>query len=97
MIFKKDNFLYGLLLGLFAPMVGILIYKFVKFKYFTFDEMMLAFRANPGLITVFISVSLLANAVLFTVFINGHRDNTAKGIFVMTVIYALVAMLFKYL
>jgi hypothetical protein len=38
----------------------------------------------------------MANAILFTIFINGHRDKTAKGIFVLTLIYAAVAMGFKY-
>lgn len=97
MIFKKDNFLYGLLLGLVAPLVGVVIYKMTKFQYFTFSEMMQAMKANPSIITVFISVSLVANAALFTVFINGHVDRTAKGIFLMTVVYAVIALLFKYL
>ena len=73
------------------------IYKFVKFRAFTINEMFQWIRMNPNLITVFISVSLFANAALFTIYINGHRDKTAKGIFVLTIIYAVIAMLFKYL
>jgi NADH:ubiquinone oxidoreductase subunit K len=96
MIFKKDNFVYGLVLGFLAPMIGFLIYKFVKFKFLTLTEMFQWIKMNPNLITVFISVSLMANAVLFTIFINGHRDKTAKGIFVLTMIYAVTAMIFKY-
>ena len=97
MIFKKDNFVYGLALGFIAPMIGFVIYKFVKFKSLTLYEMFQWLKLNPNLISVFISVSLMANAVLFTIFINGHRDKTAKGIFVLTILYAVVAMLFKYL
>lgn len=96
MIFKKDNFVYGLVLGFLAPMIGFIIYKFIKFKYLTLAEMFQWVKMNPNLITVFISVSLMANAVLFTIFINGHRDKTAKGIFVLTMIYAVTAMIFKY-
>jgi hypothetical protein len=96
MIFKKDNFVYGLVLGFIAPVIGVIIYKFVKFKPFTLLEMYYWVKMNPNLITVFISVSLMANAVLFTIFINGHRDKTAKGIFVLTMIYAITAMIFKY-
>jgi hypothetical protein len=54
-------------------------------------------KLNPNLITVYISVSLMANAILFTIFINGRRDKTAKGIFVLTLIYAAVALTFKFL
>ncbi len=97
MFFKKDNFIFGLALGFIAPMIGFMVYKFVKFKSFTLYEMFQWLKLNPNLISVFISVSLMANAVLFTIFINGHRDKTAKGIFVLTILYAVVAMLFKYL
>ncbi len=97
MIFKKDNFIFGLVFGLIAPVFGFLLYKFVKYRPFSIAEMLQWLKLNPNLITAFISVSLFANAVLFTIYINGHRDKTAKGIFVMTIIYAVIAMLFKYL
>ena len=96
MIFKKDNFLFGLALGLIAPMIGFFIYKFIKFRGLSLDEMFQWMKFNPNLITVFISVSLIANAVLFTIYINGHRDKTGKGIFVMTLVYCVIALLFKY-
>ena len=96
MIFKKENFVYGLTLGFIAPMIGFIIYKFVKFKSLTLIEMFQWLKMNQNLITVFISVSLMANAILLTIFINGHRDKTAKGIFVLTMIYAVIALIFKF-
>ncbi|MEO5650449.1 MAG: hypothetical protein ABIR03_11080 [Ginsengibacter sp.] len=96
MIFKKDNFVFGLALGLIAPMIGFLVYKLVKFKGLTLEEMFQWMKLNPNLITVSISVSLMANAILFTIYINGNCDKTAKGIFVLTLIYAIVAMAFKF-
>jgi hypothetical protein len=96
MIFKKDNFVFGLLLGFIAPMIGFLVYKFFKFKMLSLEEMIQWLRMNPNLITVSITVSLMANAILFTIYINGHRDKTAKGIFVLTMVYAILAMTLKY-
>ena len=96
MIFKKDNFVFGLALGLIAPIIAMLIYKMYKLQSLTISEMFQWFKMNPNLVSGFISVSLLANAILFTIYINGRRDNTAKGIFVLTIIYAAVAMIFKY-
>ena len=96
MIFKKDNFVFGLALGFVAPLVGFLIYKLVKFKNLSLHEMLQWMKMNPNLITVSISVSLMANAILFTIYINGNRDNTAKGIFIMTMIYAVIALIFKF-
>ena len=97
MLFKKDNFIFGLALGFVAPMIAFLIYKYVKFQSLSLMEMFQWLKLNPNLITVSISVCLMANAILFTIFINGHRDKTAKGIFVLTLIYAAIAMGFKYL
>ncbi|MDQ6903635.1 MAG: hypothetical protein M3139_11545 [Bacteroidota bacterium] len=96
MIFKKDNFIFGLALGFIAPMLAFMLYKLYKFKGLTLTEMLQWMKLNPNLISVSISVSLLANAILFTIYINGHRDKTAKGIFVLTIIYAIIAMVFKY-
>lgn len=96
MIFKKDNFIFGLALGLVAPMIGFIIYKFVKFKPLTMSEMFEWMKLNPSLITAAISISLISNALLFTIYINGRRDKTAKGIFVFTMIYAVIALIFKF-
>jgi hypothetical protein len=96
MIFKKDNFVFGLALGLIAPLIGFLIYKLVKFKNLSLTEMFQWMKMNPNLITVAISVSLMANAILFTIYINGSRDKTGKGIFIMTMIYAAIALAFKF-
>ena len=95
-LFKKDNFVFGIALGLIAPVIGFMIFKLFKFQGLSISEMLQWMKFNPNLITVSISVSLMANAILFTIYINGHRDRTAKGIFVMTVIYAIIAMIFKY-
>ena len=96
MIFKKDNFIFGLALGLVAPVIGFMIFKLYKFNGLTLSEMLQWMKFNPNLISVSISVSLMANAILFTIYINGRRDKTAKGIFVLTIIYAIIAMIFKY-
>lgn len=95
-IFKKDHFVFGLVLGFIAPLIGFLVYKFVKFKSLSLEEMIQWMKLNPSLITVSITVSLMANAILFTIYINGHRDQTAKGIFILTLVYAAIALSFKY-
>lgn len=96
MIFKKDNFIFGMALGLVAPLIGFMLFKLYKFNGLSLTEMLQWMKFNPNLISISISVSLMANAVLFTIYINGHRDKTAKGIFLLTVIYAIIAMIFKY-
>ncbi len=97
MILKKDNFLLGIVLGLIAPLMGILLFKFVKFSVFSFKETFEYMIFEPGYktLTVALTLSLLLNALLFTIYINSGKDKTAKGIFVMTVVYGLLVLIIK--
>ena len=97
MIFKKDNFLLGIILGLIAPLLGILLFKFVKFSVFSFKETFEYMILEPGYktLTVALTLSLLLNALLFTIYINSSKDKTAKGVFVLTVIYGLLVLIIK--
>ena len=97
MIFKKNNFYFGLILGTLAPIIGLLLFKFIKFKMFTFEEVLQFMVLEPGYrtLSVALSLSLLLNAAIFTIYINTNRDNTAKGIFVTTVVYGAFILLIK--
>jgi hypothetical protein len=96
-IFKKDNLRLGLILGLVAPVVSLVIYYFVKFyPTFTFGDFMNFIRTNRSQVTAVSVPCLVLNIALFTIYINSHRDNTAKGVFVATLIYAILALVFKF-
>ena len=97
MIFKKDNLVFGLILGLIAPVFGILIFKWYKFGIFSMTEFITFIRLEPGFktLSVALSLSLLMNALLFTLYINAGKDNTAKGIFGTTAIYGFIVLLIK--
>jgi hypothetical protein len=97
-IFKKDNLRFGLLLGLIAPIVSLVIYYFVKFfPLFSVGEFFSFIRTNPSQITAVSVPCLVLNIALFTFYINSHRDSTAKGIFAGTLIFAILALVVKYL
>ena len=96
-IFKKDNLRLGLVLGLVAPIISLVIYYFVRFyPTFSLREFFFFLRTNKPQITAVSVPCLVANIALFTVYINSHRDATAKGIFVATILYAIAALLFKF-
>lgn len=94
-IFKKDNFYFGLAIGLLIPVLSFFGYYFWKFSLFPFSSFIHALQTNKQLISALSIPCLLLNIVLFTVFINGQRDKTAKGIFTVSVAYAAGAFLFK--
>lgn len=97
MILKKDSILLGLILGAFAPLMGLVIFKMYKFSVFSFRETFQYMTVEPGFrtLTVALSLSLLLNALLFTIYINSAKDNTAKGIFITTLIYGLIVLSIK--
>lgn len=96
-IFKRDQFPFGILIGLIMPIISFFGYYFWKFSLYSFDAFLLALQMNKQLVTALTIPCLLMNIVIFTIFINGHRDKTAKGIFVVTLIYAVAALLFKFI
>jgi len=97
MIFKKDNLKLGLILGLIGPALGLVVIYFIKYSGISFGDFFNEFINNKALITSIGSLSLLANVLLFTIYINTHRDHTAKGIFIITLIYGIAILLLKVL
>jgi len=97
MILKKDNFILGLVLGILAPILGLLIFKMYKFSVYSISDTLQYMIVEPGYktLSVALSLSLLLNALLFTIYINSGRDYTAKGIFVTTLIYGLIVLSIK--
>ena len=97
MILQKDNLRLGLVVGIIAPLFGMLIYYFWKFfPTFSVGDFLHVLAMQKTLITALISFSLFANAVVFTLYINTRRDRTAKGIFIITCVYALAAFILKF-
>ncbi len=97
MIFKKDNFGFGAILGFLGPVLGFIVFKMTKFQSFTWSNTLEYMWREQGhrTFSVALSLALMVNAVLFTIYINTHRDHTAKGIFVLTLIYGLIVLSIK--
>lgn len=94
---KKDDLRLGMVLGFLAPVLGFFAYYLIKFRLFSFQEFLHVLRVQPSLLTGIISLALIANAVVFTIYINQQKDKTAKGIFIATCIYALASLAVKWL
>ena len=97
MILQKDNLRLGIVLGLIGPLVGLVVIYLIKFSGVGFGDFLDEFFNDNKLITSNGTLSLLANVVLFTLYINTHRDNTAKGIFIITLIYGIALLVLKVL
>jgi len=95
---KRDNLKFGILIGFIGPMLSLVIYYFVKFyPLFSVKDFLHFISDNNNQITAISVPCLVLNIALFTYYINTHKDQTAKGIFAITLVYALAALAFKFL
>ena len=97
MLLKRDNIQLGLILGLVGPILGLIVIYFFKFSSVSFSVFLDEFFNNNKLITSIGSLSLLANVILFTIFINTRRDKTARGIFLVTLVFGIAILILKIL
>lgn len=94
---KKDNLRFGLLLGFIAPLISVVIYYFIRFSEFSVPDVLRLMAENKNQITAITVPCLLLNIGMFTFYVNTQRDQTAKGIFAITLFYAIGALLIKFL
>jgi hypothetical protein len=96
-MFKKDNLRFGMLLGFIAPLISLIAYYFIKFYPYTIGDALESIATNKNQITAISVPCLVLNIALFTFYVNTHRDKTAKGIFAITLVYAIAALLLKFI
>jgi hypothetical protein len=96
-MFKKDNLRFGMLLGFIAPLLSLIVYYFVKFSAYSFIDFLEFVGSNKNQVTAISVPCLVLNIALFTFYINTRRDKTAKGVFAITLIYAIAALLIKFI
>lgn len=94
----KDDLRFGLLLGFIAPVIGMLLYYLIQFRnVISLEEFIQTIFSQSTLLTAVVSVSLVANAAVFTFYVNKRLDQTAKGIFIATCIYGVASLIWKFL
>lgn len=95
--FRKDHTTLGLILGALGPMLGFLIFYLLKFLPHgeSLGDYLHLFSSHHFLIPKVMSLSLLMNAITFFFYTQYHKDLTAKGILIVTLIYAVIILIFK--
>jgi hypothetical protein len=85
----------GVVLGLITPMLIFMLVYYIKFSSYDFDAFLDVFRKENRLITFFSVWCLVGNIAVFTLFINYNKYQTAKGVFVVTLLYGLGFLFMK--
>lgn len=93
---RKDNYIIGVIIGLFMPFLGFFGFYQWRFSLFTVQEFLELLNQQKSLLSAMISISLLINGAVLTYFFQKQQDKTAKGIFFSTCIYAIIAIACKW-
>ena len=93
---KRNSLLFGIILGLIAPILGMLGYYFWKFyPTYSLGAFFDVIFSNKSILSGLSTFALFANVVLLTLYLNTRRDETAKGIFLISCVYAIGAIVLK--
>jgi len=93
---KRNSLLFGVIIGLIAPMLGMLGYYFMKFyPTFSIADFIKVVLSEKTILSALSTFALFANVALLTIYLNTRRDETAKGIFIISCVYAIVAIVIK--
>lgn len=97
---KKDNLVLGIVLGVLTPVITFFIYYLlaVYMPYHRgFNEFMQILVNNRQMLPKVISICLLLNGGVFYLYTRQRKDVTAKGIFLVTMLYAITIIILKLL
>ena len=95
MILTKDSLRLGLILGLIGPIIGLFIVYKVNYPWFNLKGFLDHFIHNNNVITRVGTFSLLANALLFGIYVHFDKVQTFKGIFIVTLFYGIGILVLK--
>ena len=93
---KYNDIRLGVVLGLLAPVLGLLVIYLAAFRNMALLEY-LEFLADSRKLSSIISLSAIPNLLLFFIFIWLNYLYSARGVLASTILYALVVIVTKYL
>lgn len=95
MISKFDNIKLGLIIGILAPTLTMLIIYLIKFIGFDFREL-IDLLVSSGVFTKILSLCVIPNLALFFLFLNKYYYKTARGILMATILVAVFIFIAKF-
>jgi hypothetical protein len=77
-------------------MLGMLCYYFWKFyPTYSIGDFLNIILSEKAILSALSTFALFANVILLTIYLNTRRDETAKGIFIISCVYAITAIVLK--
>ena len=92
---KFDALSLGLILGIVAPLLTLLIVYFLKFNLYQIDEL-LDYLVTKQVFTKIISLCVIPNLLLFFIFIRKNYLYSARGVLMATILFAVFVFITKF-
>ena len=91
----KNSKLTGVVSGLLAPFAGLYIYYLISFRYMSLQSFVNRIT-ELQLLSGVMSLSLIANLVLFFFFLRARAERSAFGVIGATFIYGMIIVYLKF-
>lgn len=88
--------IFGFVIGLIFPLLGLLVMYLIKFSGTPFSSFIQILTQDYKLASSVLSLSLMAEAIPFIYYTNKRLDLTARGILIATVLYAVLIVLLRF-
>jgi len=89
----KNRMIFGIIVGTIFPIVFGLLIKFIFFSSKTMEVIMYSNILKSN----FLQFGIIGNLLLFYIYKIKNKKEEQKGIVLPTLIYALIAMMLKYI
>ena len=93
---KLDNIAIGAATGFIIPPIAVYLFYIVQNFNMTFEGF-LRYVFEYHVAAKVLSVALVANLIVFYIFLHGKRYNSVRGVIAITFIYALAAIIYMFL
>ena len=95
MKYKYDKLQLGLILGMLAPILTMVIIYIVKFTDYSLSELV-DLLVQKKIFTKIVSLCVIPNLALFFLFLNKFLYRSARGILLATIIFAIFVFITKF-
>ncbi len=85
--FDFDRMWFGIIAGIIGPFIGFVVYYMINYfenEFWSFVDMLL----RTGIYVPVLKLSLVANLLVFFIFIWLNKNRSAKGVIAATLCYA---------
>jgi hypothetical protein len=92
---KYDKLQLGLILGILAPLLTMVIIYFARFTNYHFSEL-IDFLVKKKVFTKIVSLCVIPNLALFFFFLNKYLYKSARGVLLATILFAIFVFVTKF-